>query len=223
MFKTLSLLIWPALYLGYSYLTFHSDSKTQKKLITNTVSATNCYTTFLLGSMYYLTNHSMFYEVSYLLNGSYFVWDTYRIMLTNFRNELPYVLHHVIGLTFFEYLDIEYASPVYKVYYLAEISNMLTYFIYHYIKTTDLTQKSNVGSLNTLLLCQTVWYGILRIPVALYFLKYKRDEFHDVIYYPCCLIFIMGAYWWVGQIKGLQTSRRKYLEMEDEPVSTKIA
>ena len=216
MFRTLSLLIWPALYFGYSYLTFHSDSKTQKKLITNAVSATNCYTTILLGSLHYLTNASTYYELSYFINGSYFIWDTYRIMLTNFSNELPYILHHIIGLAFFDYLDVDYASPMYKVYYLAEVSNMLTYYIYYYMKTNDLTKKSTGGNLNTLLLCQIIWYGIIRIPVAFYFLKYKREDFNAVLYYPSWLIFIMGAYWWLGQIRGFRVSRDKYSKMETD-------
>ena len=87
MYKTLALLVWPSLYLIYSRFIMSDIQETQKKLVINTVSASNCYSTVALGTLYYLTNNPFFYKASFLINGSYFIWDTYRIILNNFQKE----------------------------------------------------------------------------------------------------------------------------------------
>ena len=81
MLNILSIIIWPILNRLYSFIPFHKDHKTQNKLVVNTVSMTNCYSSFLLGSFYYLTNSKSFYDFAISLSFAYFIWDTYRIIL----------------------------------------------------------------------------------------------------------------------------------------------
>tara|TARA_B110000208_G_scaffold189743_1_gene251965 strand:+ start:895 stop:1539 length:645 start_codon:yes stop_codon:yes gene_type:complete len=214
MYKTLSLLIWPALYLLYSRVIISDNSETQKKLVINIVSATNCYSTVALGSLYYLTENPIFYQTSLLVNGSYFIWDTYRIILNNFQKEALYICHHIVAMCFFNSMDPDYSDIMYTSYYLAEVSNIFMYIIYHFLKTKNLDSKNTLASFNNLLLIQLIWYGFFRIPIASYILLYKKEYFTNIIYYSSCVTFLMGVKWWSGQLKGYQKSSKKYLELK---------
>ena len=154
MFYTLSILIWPLLYSTYSCIILSDKPATQKKLVTNSVSLTNCYSTVILGSLYYLTRNPVFYQTSYLVNGSYFIWDTYRIILSNVKSESIYVVHHIVALMLFNSMNYNCPGIEYQAYYLAEFSNIFMYIIYHFLKTKDQDDKNNLKILNKLLLIQ---------------------------------------------------------------------
>lgn len=211
MYKTFALLIWPALYLLYSRVAISDEPSTQQKLVINMVSATNCYSTVALGSLFYLTGNPIFYQTSFLVNGSYFIWDTYRIILNNYTGEFVYICHHIVALFFFNAMNQRTPNIVYKSYYLAEVSNIFMYIIYYKLKTKNPESKNTLNTLNNLLLIQLIWYGFLRIPVALYVLLYKKNQFTNFLYYSMCMTFIMGINWWSGQLKGYNKSRKRYL------------
>ena len=212
MYRTFALLLWPSLFLLYSCVIMSDKPETQKKLVTNAVSATNCYTTVTLGSMYYLSKNPIFYQASLLINGTYFIWDTYRIILNNIKSESLYICHHIVALFFFNSMNYNYPSIIYHSYYIAEVSNILMYIIYYFLKTQEIKDKNNLKILNNLLLTQLIWYGFFRIPIALYILYYKKDEFSNFLYYSSCVTFIMGIKWWSGQFKGYKKSHKKYIK-----------
>ena len=214
MYQTLSLLLWPALYMTYSYINLSDNPKTQTKLVTNLISSTNCYSSVILGSMFYLTGNPSFYQTSFLVNSCYFVWDTYRIILMDSKAEYMYILHHAVGLLLFNSMNYYNSDYKYVAYYLAEVSNIFNFVIYHYLKTRDTNNKKQLNTLNTLSLLQIIWYGFFRIPVAMYILLYKRRHFSNLLYYPTWLIFIMGFSWWTGQLKSYRKNKIKYLKLE---------
>ena len=200
MFDIISTITWPILNYLYSFINFSDEPVTQEKIVINSVSLTNCYTTFILGSLYFLSDKNFLRETSISLSVAYFIWDTYRIILTKSKKESPYIVHHIAGLLLLNYAKTD--DYLFQSFYLAEVSNTLMYPMYHLIKTRDQEKRENLRLTNNIQVIQLIMFGCIRIPIPLYYFWTKYHEMPNSVFYSSLGIYVMGLKWFVGQYKN---------------------
>ena len=210
----ISTITWPILNYLYGLINFSNEEETQKKLVINSVSLTNCYTTCILGSLYFLSDKDFFREFSISLSYAYFIWDTYRIILTQSTKENMYIGHHIVGLLLLNYAKID--DYLFKSFYLAEISNTLMYPMYHLIKTRDQEKRENLRLTNNMQVIQLIIFGCIRIPVPLYYFWTKYKEMPNSVFYSSLGIYVMGVKWFVGQYNNYIKNKNKLYVLDEE-------
>ena len=215
MFDIISTITWPILNYLYSFINFSDEPVTQEKIVINSVSLTNCYTTFILGSLYFLSDKNFLRETSISLSVAYFIWDTYRIILTKSKKESPYIVHHIAGLLLLNYAKTD--DYLFQSFYLAEVSNTLMYPMYHLIKTRDQEKRENLRLTNNMQVIQLIIFGCIRIPVPLYYSWTKYREMPNSVFYSSLGIYVMGLKWFVGQYKNYIKNKNKLYILDEAP------
>jgi len=215
MFDIISTITWPILNYLYSFINFSDEPVTQEKIVINSVSLTNCYTTFILGSLYFLSDKNFLRETSISLSVAYFIWDTYRIILTKSKKESPYIVHHIAGLLLLNYAKTD--DYLFQSFYLAEVSNTLMYPMYHLIKTRDQEKRENLRLTNNMQVIQLIIFGCIRIPVPLYYFWTKYREMPNSVFYSSLGIYVMGLKWFVGQYKNYIKNKNKLYILDEAP------
>lgn len=172
------------------------------KISNNVVSAVHSIGSIILNMLYFLTKSNNIISLSCLYSYSYFVYDGYLIAIKKNVENYPYMIHHIAALVVLEDINKNINRDLLLyLYLLAEISNLPNYVIYHILKINPNRDLKHAK------LLQMLWFSFFR--VFLYSL-YVKDCFknidHNLTKLTMFFIYFAGAYWTIGQFKGVYTS-----------------
>jgi hypothetical protein len=173
------------MYIRYTHL----DNKITKKIARNFVCLFHAVVSVLLSFNYMIRNNNFNYSFMENYSCGYFIFDFIYILLYDKKSivSCAYLYHHLASIYI---LIIGRDYYVYKILFWAEISNIPSYFVYHYIKTKS---EDNVKLWKNI---QKIVYIIVRMPILGYL---SFDIFNKVEnkypIYICFPVYIMGIIW----------------------------
>lgn len=214
MYFILPFALWPILFLSGNYIfskiyNYDVSLKLTRNML-GFVDATTCCLGFL---GYYLTNENKYLEYSVIVPISYYIWDTYVILVKDLKNEYPYVYHHIIALMMLNeiYNDSVFSSQVMPVLVAAELGNIPLYYSYHMIKSYPVNPNDIIQSQITNLkkhisakFFQIVSFFIIRILFFSYYIYgvYNKIDKSELFKLVLLSIYFIGIFWLFNQIKG---------------------
>lgn len=144
-----------------------------------------------------VSGQTMWYSLSLYLPTSYFIWDTYLIVLTHSR-EYIYLCHHFISLLAMQQIlaHADYGVYLYYALICGEISNWPMYIIYHYKKVLA-PVKHNSRNMKNLYFIQLALYGCIRVFVLGILLIQALMTFHMpvIVKVSTIVLYLMGVSW----------------------------
>lgn len=211
-------LVYTILHICYMFTNWERDIK--DKVVRNIISGINGYITPLaalthVGICFFSSTltesaqrqcssngmsvaaRTMWYSISLYLPTSYFIWDTYLIVLTHSR-EYIYVCHHFISLLAMQQIfdRTDYGLYLYYALIGAEISNWPMYIIYHYRKVLPPAEHKS-KTMQKLYFIQLVLYGCIRVFVLGILLIQALMTFYMPAFVKASmvLLYLMGVSW----------------------------
>ena len=142
----------------------------------------------------YKCTHTLSYYSS-IITASFYIYDTIFLMYyiykhnTTFKKQQLYFVHHFIACyaLYGAYSGICTMTLSYY-YYIAEVSNLMIYFVYHLLKVYP-THKELILYSQTI---QFVWFNYFRIVCGFCYIIFKNHEWLTLIEYPpYMLLFII--------------------------------
>ena len=202
-------IIWPLLYLLSNHYIFNKNNNIVKfSLARNFIGLMNSLLCCTGIAGYYLFNKQKYYDYSLLIPISYYVWDTYIIIVKDIYNEIAYIIHHILAIILlYELLFAEMLliNLLYPVLLSIEISNISIYLTYHVIKTNPPNTLIKVKRVLFAKSIQLFIYFLIRILyytyLTIYVLPYipRSNYFKSII----LIIYFMGLAWFYNQFLGL--------------------
>lgn len=190
-------ILWPILNKIVSFNTIY----TNPKIINNFLSVIHSVGFVSINAIYILTKETNLLYTCILFSASYFVWDGYYSFIKFDKPNYIWIIHHIGSLIILDHIYnlLEYTTYplILHCFTLAEVSNLPTYYIYHRLKTLELT------NITTYKIYQIIWFSYFRIWV---FSNYIVDTFYLYGPFINCILYMfyfMGIYWTIGQIKGV--------------------
>jgi len=207
-------IIWPFLYKMFNYqnpwITTKQGLYNDYKIKKNAISAFHSIISICFSILYiWFPENTLYKEYLYYFSSTYFIWDSYLIIIQDLREEL-FLYHHIVALYILHNI---YKSPInYILNYMfltGELSNLTYYPVYHYMKSFDF-KHYQLGSnylQYRLKLCrhiQIVWYILFRYFVFGYFaLKFSCKIENRFLLYNLYIIYLLGICWGVNTIKSV--------------------
>lgn len=183
---------------------------TLNKIHNNIISAIHSCLAFISTGMYLYSYSTEWLYISSILSFSYFIWDTYTIIIQKSYENYPYILHHVIALIIIQDQLLNYnRNLLITLFCIAEFSNFPIYAIYHFKK---------IGYTHNMLylqLCQLLWFGFFRIFVFGFYLNDCITLIHhNLTLISLLIVYLLGLYWTFCQLKGVysQYITRNYIK-----------
>ena len=163
-----------------------------EKMASNIISALHASGSVLLSNRYLKTKQN-FNSLIFFSTG-YFLFDILN-MLRNKRLKSPlqwgYVYHHLTSIYLLHYGD--YKRTLAQIFLYAELSNLTTYPLYHYLHKTGNHKKK----IMILKLAQKIVYTGIRIPLltCLFYNFMRKEERSKTFVYPVFSLYLMGVIW----------------------------
>jgi len=193
-----------------------SMAANKPKIIRNFLSGVNVCSISLLGILYYLTNYKFLFDLSIIIPQTYYIWDSFFIILHKKKNELGYVYHHFISMILLNHATSNSLTSghVYAALIVGELSNLSIITVYHLTKTLNLEDIEDKKRLHYWKKIQLCWYGFFRIPV-LGVIFFKALETLSYFYYiPYISIYVMGVIWSKKQFDKYLIDKKELLKEE---------
>lgn len=203
------LVLFPFLNRILSCNVFNTITKNDSKITANLLSAFHSYIYCLLGIYILLTNDV---NITYYLSKfsvSYFIWDSYRILYS--KNENPmYIIHHIVAINTNDCLINNYSNMRLLVFLftVAEVSNIVTYPLYHMIRCNKVTNKQNfsVLSIDFLKKIQLLLSFIGRFLIYTYIFIFNTSLYDDImLYIELIIVYFFGNFWLFQQFRDIYT------------------
>ena len=178
------------------------NTKNSDKQSNNIVSAVHSIGSIILNTLYLLSKSESIVSLSCYYSYSYFVYDGYLIAIKKNIENYPYLAHHIAALIILEDINNNINRDLLLYLYLfAELSNIPNYIIYHLIKTDPGRSLKNAK------LLQVLWFSFFRIILYSFYVKdcYQNID-HNLTKLNLFFVYFAGAYWTIGQFKGVYTS-----------------
>lgn len=208
-------IVWPLLYKGFNYqgpwITTTQGIYNDKKIKRNAISAFHSITSLLFSMLYFwFPENTLYRDCLYYFSSTYFIWDSYLIIIKNLREE-AFLYHHIVALYMLQNI---YKSPVSNMvnwtFLTGELSNLTFYPVYHYMKSFDF-KNYQLGTNDILYYrlkkwrhIQGFWYILLRYFVFGYFAWKFIDKIENkLLLYNLYMVYFMGIYWGFNTIKGV--------------------
>lgn len=200
----LLIFLWPIIFECTKIVYKSYDNKI--KISSNITSGSHAIISVIIGMGSYYTINETLITYSSLLSLSYYIWDTYYIILNKIHKEYIYLYHHFVAFFLLSNILNINNSSRYLLFYsliLAEISNFSLYPVYHYTKILDHSDKVNRDFLFNLKLAQMIWYFCIRVIILGYINYYYGSIIPFFLRSFITSIYIMGVYWAMSQIRSL--------------------
>ena len=223
MYYLLPFAVWPILYMVSSNLLFNKDSIKLTRNLIGFVDASVC----CLGAIgYYMYDSKISYEYSLLFPISYYVWDSYLIIIKELKKEIMYVYHHVIALLMLYELffaEQTFIDMVYPILVSAELCNIPLYVSYYFIKTYPIIgdNDNKIKNLKKVIYSKGIQIFIF-LGIRVFYYSYlcysvlehipRNKYFKGAI----CTIYVMGIFWLFNQIRGLLGDLKTYKQLISE-------
>lgn len=189
-------------YIAMTFLWF-STYKAIKKKYNCSIKVSRNITSFLhalgvsLITGLYLTKSTKLIYIVEPYSFGFFIYDTYHCLFNKYSSNktesIGLTTHHLIALFIVIYSSHPvYGNFVYLILFLGELSNLPGYITY-YLKHSN---KKNKWYCNFILLYQTLWYSLIRVPLCGYIAYQNRHIFLENYYFNIIwLVYYMGLYW----------------------------
>ena len=187
-------------YLTNKYL----ENYFNKKNARNFVAGIHAFSSVILNSGYLITTNLLLNQVSLNFSIGYFLYDSYYIIRYDKRKfickqkDYCYLYHHFASLyLIYNHDNFDY---IHQIILLGELSNLPSYFIYHYLHSDKITEQIQ-NKISLFKGIQKVLYTLIRIPVMSYVLKNlitSLDMKNSKILSMCGIafpVYIMGLFW----------------------------
>tara|TARA_Y100001970_G_scaffold14162_1_gene16006 strand:+ start:5126 stop:5812 length:687 start_codon:yes stop_codon:yes gene_type:complete len=172
------------------------------KVNRNIISATHSIFCTLGCLIAYITESLIVLDFTAIYSISYFVWDSYYIVVGGSREDTPYLFHHAVAVYTLKLIIDGYIRDYLLLFMIiGEMSNIPYYIVYHKIKTLY-KDKNNIKIWRHI---QIVWFILLRYIVF----GYYAFTIHYIVINNYLLLglfymmYILGIYWGIGQLKGI--------------------
>ena len=176
-----------------SFIMFNTFEKIYMTKYNKSLSRNITCLTHALGSVFLnlYSNNTLFNYAKNFSTG-YFLYDTVFSLRFEKMNTLRliYIYHHISSIYFL------YQNPKYyyndKILFWAELSNIPSYFVYHYLHK----KPKNIRLVNKWLTRQKYMYSSIRIPIlGYYLLKLLREAPNKYKLIPIIPVYLMGIGW----------------------------
>tara|TARA_B100000963_G_scaffold168581_1_gene146461 strand:- start:30 stop:722 length:693 start_codon:yes stop_codon:yes gene_type:complete len=223
MYYLLPFAVWPILYLVSNNFLFNNDSIKLTRNLIGFVDASAC----CIGAIgYYLYNNKASYEYSILFPISYYIWDTYLIIIKDLKKEIMYVYHHVIALLMLNELFFAeqlFVDMVYPILVSAELCNIPLYISYYIIKTYPLVgdAENKIKNIRKIIYAKAIQifvFVVIRVIYYSYLFFYTLEDIPRNKYFKgaICTIYVMGIFWLFNQTKGFLNDVKLYKTLKNE-------
>lgn len=189
------------------------------KLQRNLISALNAGGTVIFGLLYLKFKSNSLFLMSLLYPTMYYIYDAYYIWFHKVKEHYPYFLHH--GATIYLLQSIySYEGIVRDVMIQAvvglELTNLPLLYTYHFLKSNQVKDITYYEKLMKVKLIQLAFYFIIRIIFFGFLIKkYGHHIKHQPIFSSSLFVlYLMGLYWVVFQIKGYMKSRNEWIALQ---------
>jgi hypothetical protein len=178
-----------AFYISLGYLL---HLKFNKKLSANYVSFIHAVGAVLLGTMYKLYQKKHIYHSLKLWSSGYFIADSIALIKTGKISimNIAYLYHHTAATYILHQDPTKYMGP--DLILWGELSNLPTYFVYHYLHTKILLAKQ----LFFWKIFQKYVYTSIRVPIvsiiAINMWKKAQNKKPIMVIFP---VYLMGLIW----------------------------
>ena len=128
-------------------------------------------------------------------SSGYFLFDFFYILLFDKLDlqRILYLYHHCVAFYSLNHHEMILTS-FYKAFFWAEISNIPTYVVYHFLKT-----QPNSPMISKVKKIQKYTYLICRIPIMSYYAYVIYYETQNKqLYYISSTVYLMGIFWSIG-------------------------
>lgn len=188
--------LWPTVYLLYSNIYDFQN----KSIIFNLISSFHSLGCFYLSLITYHEPNEYNYQRLALFSASYFIWDSFKLILKNI--DLPFLYHHIFSIHVLEHiflLDVNNFFYI-KLIILGELSNFPNYLVYHLLKTKGKDDSKTKYWRHI----QVIWFLFFRI-IVFSFILIKLHKILDdkLIIFNLYAMYILGIIWGFKQFKGL--------------------
>ena len=182
------------------------------KINKNIISAIHSIGCTFLSILAYNTSNIILTNILVGFSVSYFVWDSYFIVIKKDTINYPFLFHHAVTTLVLELIFRQYYHKTLLLFVLfGELSNFPNYLVYHLLKTTDKNSKSLYYWRHI----QIVWFlffrGLVYGHFAINLYSYIPNYFCMILLY---IMYFMGLYWGVGQMKGVYKDYYKTIKQE---------
>lgn len=223
MYYLIPFAIWPLVYLFSSKYLFNTESIKLTRNLIGFVDATVC----CVGAVgYYVYDSKYAYEYSLLFPISYYIWDTYLIVIKDLAKEYMYVYHHLIALLMINELffaEQEFINFVYPILISAEFCNIPLYISYYVIKTNPVIgdNENKLKNLTKIIYSkgtQILLFILIRVIYYSYLFFYTLQDIPRNKYFKGAIstIYIMGIFWLFNQIKGFWNDISLYKQLKND-------
>jgi len=201
---SICLYIWPILSLlldSFHYTKGDLEEDNKKKIVRNILSATHsiiCTFSFLLA---YYTQADILRYYAICFSSSYFIWDSYFIIVNKFKADYVFLIHHGITIYVLEYVIDGYNKELMTLLIVyGELSNFPHYLVYHKLKRKNSTDL-NIRYWRHI---QITWFVFFRWILYGQYITSLYTLFYDwILILSCYCLYFMGVYWGIGQLKGI--------------------
>ena len=201
--------IWPIVNLILSSIfkkdkDLYNDRSNFEKVVRNATSAFHsvlCTLNFIIA--FYLENTNIrLYSIFF--SCSYFIYDSYFILLKNYKSDQVFIIHHLVTLHVLEYLfnGLNY-DILTRLVICGELSNFPHYLVYHKMKIGN-KEEHGFNSIKFWRHLQMAWFVLFRVILYGQYFTSIYTLFNDyIVILGCYLLYFMGIYWGYGQLKGI--------------------
>ena len=175
--------------------------KNYRKINRNIISATHSVGCALGSILTFFTESQLIMGFTILYSISYFIWDSYYIVVNDNADDFPFLFHHMVSIYMLKLILDGYLRYYLLLFIIiGEVSNFPYYVVYHKLKTLS-KDKNDVKLWRHIQIC---WFVFLRFIVFGYYaleLPYVVDNY--LLAVLCYMMYFLGIYWSVGQVRGI--------------------
>ena len=183
----------------------HPDSityvKDYRKVNRNIISAIHSVGCSLGCILTLFTESQLIMGFTILYSISYFIWDSYYIVVNDNADDFPFLFHHMVSIYMLKLILDGYLRYYLLLFIIiGEVSNFPYYVVYHKLKTLS-NDKDDVKLWRHIQIC---WFVFLRFIVFGYYafeFPYVVDNY--LLLVLSYMMYFLGIYWGVGQVRGI--------------------
>jgi hypothetical protein len=217
--------IWP-----FMYLVLGSNTEKQLKLTRNFIGFIDAFLCCMYSLLWVIYNNDGYYQLSIIIPITYYIWDSYLIIINKLHKENPYLYHHLVSIWVLTSLTDSistFSSIMYSPLIFAELSNLPLYVTYYVIKSYPKLEnnKPNINNIYIQLVTKTIQlfiYFVIRIGVFSYVIYTKFHILDINLLLKTCIfsIYLLGCIWLTTQIRLVYKDYNYYkmqlLELKDK-------
>ena len=158
----------------------------------NITSAIHALIVIIISGAYFMRNIEVLHEMIRITSTGYFLYDLTFILLRQSGFSLvdaSYIYHHIATIYFINFFPNFYRQV--EVMFLAELSNIPTYFVYHYLHSKNCKPELKLWKFIQKIVYIQIRYVLLTL---LFYLEYTSSKItlSHIVVAP---VYLLGLIW----------------------------